>query len=48
MGRVILVGSSLDEGSRQIRVGVEVANPPTERYPEGRFKPGGPVTIVID
>lgn len=40
---------TLDPGSRQTRVGFEVANPPVlPRYPNGRFEAGRPVTIVID
>ncbi|HZZ77517.1 MAG TPA: hypothetical protein VFE62_03300 [Gemmataceae bacterium] len=37
----------LDLVSRTARIGFEVANPPSERYPNGRFEAGRPVTIVI-
>lgn len=46
-GVVTLVGSSVDAGSRQIPIRVEVTNAPSADYPEGRFSPGRPVTIVI-
>lgn len=42
------VGQSLDATARQVRVGMEIPNPPTARHPNGRFLPGRPVTIVID
>ncbi|MFO0965834.1 MAG: hypothetical protein U0793_09665 [Gemmataceae bacterium] len=45
---VTLVSSALDPGSRQVRVGVEVPNNPSPAFPEGRFIPGRPVTIVIE
>lgn len=33
---------------RQVRVTVELANPPDEQHPEGRLTAGRPVTIVIE
>jgi WD40 repeat protein len=38
----------LDPVSRTARIGFEVANPATARYPNGRFEAGRPLTIVID
>jgi multidrug efflux pump subunit AcrA (membrane-fusion protein) len=39
---VALLSRTVEAGSRQIRVGVEVPNP------TGRLMPGRPVTIVIE
>ena len=39
---------SLDPSTRTTRIGFEIANPPTELHPHGRFEAGRPVTIVID
>ena len=39
---------SLDSSTRQTRVGFEVINEFSERFPNGRFEAGRPVTIVID
>ncbi len=39
---------SLDPGTKTTRIGFEVANPATERYPHGRFEAGRPVVIVIE
>jgi WD40 repeat protein len=43
-----LINQSLDPNTRVSRIGFEVANPVSERYPTGRFEAGRPVTIVID
>jgi WD40 repeat protein len=41
-----VLGRSLD-ASRQMRIAVDVPNPATPQYPNGRLMPGRPVTIVI-
>lgn len=46
--RLTLKTQSLDPVQHTTRVGFEVANPVTPRYPHGRFEAGRPVTIVID
>ena len=46
--RMTLINQAVDPGTRQVRIGFEVANPPTATYPNGRFVTGRPVTIVID
>lgn len=46
--RLTLKTHSIDPGTKQTRIGFEVANPTSERYPHGRFEAGRPVTIVID
>lgn len=46
--RVRLISNSLNPSTRQVSIGVEVPNPPTESHPKGRLEPGRPVTIVID
>ncbi len=46
--RLTLKTHNLDPSTRLTRVGFEVANPASERYPHGRFEAGRPVTIVID
>jgi WD40 repeat protein len=38
----------LDPVTRMSRIGFEVANPVSPRFPHGRFEAGRPVTIVID
>ena len=43
-----LGADNLEYGTRQGRLTIHVANPPTEKYPNGRFEAGRPVTIVID
>jgi WD40 repeat protein len=43
-----LGADNLEYGTRQGRLTIHVANPPSERYPNGRFEAGRPVTIVID
>lgn len=42
------VNPTLDVASRQIRIGVEVPNEFSSRYPNGRLLSNRPVTIVID
>ncbi len=39
---------SLDLATKMSRIGFEVANPVSARYPNGRFEVGRPVRIVID
>jgi WD40 repeat protein len=39
---------SIDPTTKQTRIGFEVANQFSPRYPNGRFEAGRPVTIVID
>jgi WD40 repeat protein len=46
--RMTLINQAVDPGTRQVRIGFEVANPPTQANPNGRFVTGRPVTIVID
>ncbi len=46
--RMTLINQAVDPGTRQVRIGFEVANPPTATHPNGRFVTGRPVTIVID
>jgi WD40 repeat protein len=46
--RMTLKTQSLDASTRQTRVGFEVVNEFSARYPNGRYEAGRPVTIVID
>jgi WD40 repeat protein len=46
VGRIILATIN-NESSRQLRVGVEVPNPPTATHPDGVLYPGRAVTIVV-
>lgn len=46
--RVRLVTNILDPTTRQMKIAVDVPNPPTPQNPNGRLIPGRPVTIVID
>jgi hypothetical protein len=46
--RMTLKTHSLDPSTRHTRIGFEVQNPVSERYPNGRFEAGRPVTIVIE
>ncbi|MSU77066.1 MAG: hypothetical protein EXS16_03110 [Gemmataceae bacterium] len=39
---------SLDHATKMSRIGFEVPNPVSDRYPNGRFEVGRPVTIVIE
>ncbi len=39
---------SLDHATKMSRIGFEVTNPISDRYPNGRFEVGRPVTIVIE
>ncbi len=39
---------SLDHATKMSRIGFEVTNPVSDRYPNGRFEVGRPVTIVIE
>ena len=40
--------SQNQEASGQVRVGVEVLNPFTAEFPNGRYRPGQPVTILFE
>jgi WD40 repeat protein len=42
-----LISQSIDPTTRLTRIGFGIANPTSERYPNGRFEAGRPVTIVI-
>ena len=46
--RMTLKTANVDGGSGTSRIGFEVPNPASPRYPNGRFEAGRPVTIVID
>ncbi len=46
--RMTLKTPALDSSTQTTRVGFEVMNEFSDRYPNGRFEPGRPVTIVID
>ncbi|MBI2803618.1 MAG: hypothetical protein HYX68_01375 [Planctomycetes bacterium] len=46
--RMTLKTHALDPSTRHTRIGFEVQNPVSERYPNGRFEAGRPVTIVIE
>jgi WD40 repeat protein len=46
--RMTLKTQQLDSSTRNTRVGFEVFNEFSERYPNGRFEVGRPVTIVIE
>ena len=46
--RLTLKTQQLESSTQTMRVGFEVMNEFSDRYPNGRFEPGRPVTIVID